>query len=414
MRHKTKTPSPAAFKKNLEIEVQSVAFGGEGIGHVDGKTCFVEGGLPGETVIVQVTQEKRNFLRSRVLKVLDPSPMRLSPPCPYVETCGGCQYQHVSYGEELRLKEDQVRSILSRALGEEAGGAIEKIRHAGREYRTRNSVTLHRTSRDPAREQPLGFVGRDNKSVVSVRDCLLADERLSEVFQTRVRMRAGGDRATFRLGADGRIASDFTETFPRVRLPSPQRAGAVAGVGDRELIVSSQGFFQNNLAVTALAADEIRRWVESLKPAVFFDLFSGVGTFAFLSGTSVPAVVCIEENPASLRALRMNREEHRRPDFEIIEGRVEKAFPIVFSGKRRERAVLCLDPPRGGLDPELARFLSGQSEFLGIAYVSCDPTTLARDLKILTSGPLRLERAVPFDMFPRTKHIETVAFLAPR
>ncbi len=99
---------------NLEIKIEKSAFGGDGIGYEDGKTCFVEGALPGEVVIAKVLQDKKNFIKAKIVKVVEASPFRLSPPCPYYETCGGCQYQHVTYEEELRIKESQVREMMQR------------------------------------------------------------------------------------------------------------------------------------------------------------------------------------------------------------------------------------------------------------------------------------------------------------
>lgn len=400
-RRKNQKNETAPLVKNVEVEILRVAFGGEGIGSVEGKTCFVEGALPGETVIAKILQDKKNFIKARAIKIVSPSPARVAPPCAYVDQCGGCQYQHVSYAQELLMKEMQVREALQRGLGL-PGDVVKSIRRGDKEYGYRNSVTLHRTSKDELRPQRLGFVGRDNKSHVVVSNCLLVDPRLSAVFQASLRLRKGADKLTFRLSEKSEIATDQDETFTRIR------------IGQETLLASSRGFFQNNLSVTALLADQIREWVDETRPDAFYDVYAGVGTFSFLSAKNVSAVYCIEESSESLQALRMNRAEKGRTSLEIFEGRAEKAFPVVFTKAKSANAMLCLDPPRGGLEKELAEFIGKKTDCRAVVYVSCDLATLTRDLRILTeSGRYRVREAVPFDMFPRTKHIEVAVILSP-
>ncbi|HTL71264.1 MAG TPA: TRAM domain-containing protein [Candidatus Eisenbacteria bacterium] len=401
MSRRTRRTPEAPAHKNLEIEIQRLAFGGEGVGFVEGKACFVEGALPGETVIAHILQDKKNFMKARAIKVLAPSASRVTPPCAWIETCGGCQYQHVSYAEELKLKEAQVREVMERSLGLPRD-VFRSIRSDGREYRYRNSVTVHRTQKDDRRPQALGFVGRDNRTRVAVADCLLVDERLAPVFAARGPLKKGVERVSFKLSEKSEIVSDLEETFPRIR------------IGSQSLLASSRGFFQNNLGVTALLAAQVGEWVDETKPSSFFDLYAGVGTFSFLSAPSVASVFCVEESPESLQALRMNRAERSRHSLEIIEGRSEKAFPLVWDRRGEGRAMICLDPPRAGLERELAEFLGARTDASAIVYVSCDLATLVRDLKIiLDAGRYVVAEAVPFDMFPRTRHIEIAVLLKP-
>jgi tRNA/tmRNA/rRNA uracil-C5-methylase (TrmA/RlmC/RlmD family) len=384
---------------NVEIEIIRTAFGGDGFGVIDGKACFVEGALPGETVIARVLQDKKNYMRARVVKVLVPSGSRVVPPCPYVDRCGGCQYQHASYEEELRLKEAQLREFFERSLGTESS-VLKPIQRSPGEYGARNSVTLHRTRADDRRPQRLGFVSYDNKTTLAVDRCLLADPRLEPVFRAEHVLPKGKDRMTFRLTDKGVIVSDKEEAYPRIK------------IGDEMLVAGSRGFFQNNLAVTRLLAEQIAVWARRFRPINFFDLYAGAGTFTFLSARDVPNIFCIEESAASLAALRMNRDEKRPHGLEIVEGRVEKAFPLVLPRAKKGDVMLCLDPPRAGLEASLAHFIAAQTGIDQIIYVSCDPPTLMRDLKVLLGGGrYALSEAVPFDMFPKTKHVETAALL---
>lgn len=385
--------------KNIEIEIKKAAFGGDGVGTLNGKTCFVEGALPGETVIARVTQDKKNFIKAKLVKVLERSPFRDEPPCPYVDRCGGCQYQHVDYDEELRIKESQLREMVERTLGADPT-LVEPIVYADKPYGYRNSVTLHRSSADCAKPQRLGFITRDNETTIVVDNCLLVDERLSEVFLAKRVLGKEIERATFKLSDKGELVSDRDAFFYRVRL------------GDETFLSSSRGFFQNNLAVASLLAAKVREWTEAVRPRVFFDLYAGVGTFSFLSAKCAHEVHCIEENIDSLEALRMNASERGMKQVRATQGRVEKVFPRLFSTQVFESAMVCLDPPRQGIDGELAEFLRDTEGLEAIVYVSCDPATLMRDLRvILSSGKRILKQVVPFDMFPRTKHIEVAALI---
>ncbi|OGW91927.1 MAG: hypothetical protein A3D28_00200 [Omnitrophica bacterium RIFCSPHIGHO2_02_FULL_63_14] len=348
--------------------------------------------MPGETVSVRITQDKKNFLRGEIVEVTGPASGRVRPPCPYVSHCGGCQYQHAEYAEELKLKEAQLREILP-------GAIIEPIVAAADPYGYRNSVTLHRTMAATPRAQRLGFIGRDNLTPAVVDRCLLADERLSAVFQTKFQLDKKTDHMSFKLSESGEIVTDREERFYRVR------------VGPESLLTSPRGFFQNNLAVAQRLAAKVKEWVDRAGPEVFFDLYAGPGTFSFLSARQVPEIYCVEDNRHSVEALKMNAAE-RGMNVHVVRGRAERDFPRLYAKRSFGPAVACVDPPRQGLAPELARFLGAPGGPETLIYISCDPATFTRDLKIIMAkGARRLVSAAPFDMFPRTKHIELAALI---
>lgn len=384
---------------NIELSIQKIVFGGDGMGLVNGKVFFVEGALPGEKVTAKIVSEKKNFGRARLLEILEPSPARIKPPCPYVRECGGCQYQHLAYEEELRWKMLQIREAFERPLGL-APGLIEPIRSGSKDYGYRNSVTLHKTPGAFEIPRRLGFVGRDNRSTVIVDHCLLADERLQPVFGTGCRLERGEKDRTFRCDQDGGIVSSENLLASRVR------------VGNETLTVSSRGFFQNNLEVTGLIADRTGEWVRDIAPSRFIDLYAGVGTFSLLAAKEVPEIYCFEENPYSVDCLKKNFSEKGISLAGAFEGRVENTYPRFARAEPKEKTLVFMDPPRQGIDPGLAEFLSTGATAENIVYLACDPAMLVRDLKIMLSGGRwAIRRVAPFDMFPRTKHIETLVWL---
>jgi len=389
------------IKKDVELFIVKSVFGGDGFALHEGKVYFVEGALPGERVLASVTEEKKNFSRARIAKILQSSPHRVEPPCRYASHCGGCQYQHADYREELRLKEAQLAEIL-KTVPEITPDKIGPIVASPADYGYRNSVTLHPILSKKSKTAKLGFIAKDNVSKIAVQNCLLVDPKLSSIFSKEYTIKKD-DKVTFKLSEGSQIVSDSAATFFRVRL------------GGESFLTSSRGFFQNNLPVAALLAEKVREWTRSVKPDVFFDLYAGVGVFSILCAKEVKKIVCVEESPESVQALRMNREERKMTSLEIMEGRVEKTFPALWEKEKTASlaaSLVFLDPPRQGITPDLARFLAQNQGMGALVYVSCDPVTLARDLKlILSSGRWKFRQVVPFDMFPRTMHLETAAFL---
>lgn len=386
---------------NTELVIEKVVYGGDGLARADGKAVFVPGALKGEKLLCRTAEEKKNFSRAEIVEVLSASSERVEPPCPYVEHCGGCQYQHMTYAEELRTKEEQVREAFTHTLKLEAS-VVEPIRRSGSEYGYRQSVTLHRTSRSSDKPQPLGFIGRDNATPTVIRNCLLVDPGLEPVFAKEHFMPNGERRQSFKLAADGSIITDKNELFYRVK------------IGDHELLASSEGFFQANLFVTGLIAAELASLVRGFAPPVFIDLYAGAGTFTLLAASGVPEAVCVEESKTSLSCLSINLREQRNGTHRVLDGRVEDIFPGFWAKSGSPNAVVFLDPPRQGMNQKLSGFLAAAEPPKALVYLSCDLGTLVRDLRILVGGGrLRIARAVPFDMFPRTKHIETLVTLLP-
>jgi tRNA/tmRNA/rRNA uracil-C5-methylase (TrmA/RlmC/RlmD family) len=384
---------------DIELKIEKLVFGGDGLGFVDGKACFVEGTLPGEKVLARILSDKPNFMKAKLLRVLEPSPLRVHPPCPYRERCGGCQYQHLPYAEELRWKELQVRESFSQAFkGEEI--AILPIRCGAKEYGYRNSITIHRTTEKNHKPQRLGFIGHDNYSRVLIDHCMLADERLRGIFTAEHKLARSEERRGFKLDEKGRIFTSDEEKLFRI------------AIGGRSLWTSSMGFFQNNIEVTELIAQKLAEYVAVIKPARFLDLYAGVGTFPLLAARDVPEIHCFEDSPYSVGCLRRNVRDLEMPLTGIFSGKVEKTFPRFILQKPLPGTLVFMDPPRTGIASSLAEFLAKEDVGENIFYLACDLQILLRDLKhILSTGRYRIREVLPFDMFPRTKHIEVLVHL---
>jgi tRNA/tmRNA/rRNA uracil-C5-methylase (TrmA/RlmC/RlmD family) len=399
---------------NVEISIQKLVFGGSGLGFVDGKAVFVEGALPGEKVLARVVNEKHNYCKARVARILDASPSRMDPPCPYIHACGGCQYQHITYPEELHWKEEQVHESFTQALHLDPS-LIARMRSGEKEYGYRTSITLHRSRKENNKPQRLGFIGRDNRSMVMIDNCMIADSALKSVFTSEFKLDRNEEKRVFKVTDKKEIVSSDAEINYQVR---------VNGI---PLWTNSMGFFQNNLEVTEMITQQVATWVGEIKPARFLDLCSGVGTFSILTAgprisesrpgpeavPDVPEIFCFEENPYSIACLKRNFRELNIPLRQAVTGRVEKTFPSFILNNHKEGTLIFLDPPRQGIDPQLSRLLAHEQGIDNIIYLACDLQILIRDLKILLSnGRYEIKAVIPFDMFPRTKHIEVLVRLA--
>ncbi|MFH1209074.1 MAG: RsmD family RNA methyltransferase [Candidatus Omnitrophota bacterium] len=385
---------------DIELKIEKLVFGGDGLGFVDGKACFVERALPGEKILARILSDKPNFMKARLIRVLEASPCRIPPPCSYIERCGGCQYQDLPYPEELKWKERQVRESFAQAFKTEEI-PILPIQQGPKEYGYRTSITIHRTTEKNNKPQRLGFIGHDNYSKVLIDYCMLADERLREIFTAEHKLNRREEKRGFKLDEKGRIFTNDEEKLYRV------------SIGGQSLWASSMGFFQNNIEVTELIAKKLGGYLEALKPSRFLDLYAGVGTFPLLAARGVPEVHCFEDSPYSTGCLRRNVGEWELPLAGIFAGKVEKIFPRFILRSPKPGALVFMDPPRQGIASSLADFLAKEDVGENILYLACDLQILLRDLKqILERGRYKIREVIPFDMFPRTKHIEVLVWLS--
>jgi tRNA/tmRNA/rRNA uracil-C5-methylase (TrmA/RlmC/RlmD family) len=384
---------------DIELKIEKLVFGGDGLGFVDGKACFVARALPGEKILARILSDKPNFMKAKLIRVLEASPQRILPPCPYIERCGGCQYQDLPYPEELKWKERQVHESFTQAF-KAAEIPTLPIQFSPKEYGYRTSITIHRTTEKNHKPQRLGFIGHDNYSKVLIDHCMLADERLKEIFTAEHKLNRREEKRGFKLDEKGRVFTTDEEKLYRIR------------IGGRSLWASSMGFFQNNIEVTELIAKKLTEYLGFLKPSRFLDLYAGVGTFPLLAARGIPEVHCFEDSPYSTGCLRRNVREWELPLAGVFAGKVEKTFPRFVLRSPKPGTLVFMDPPRQGIASSLADFLAKEDVGENILYLACDLQILLRDLKqICAAGRYKVQEVTPFDMFPRTKHIEVLAWL---
>jgi tRNA/tmRNA/rRNA uracil-C5-methylase (TrmA/RlmC/RlmD family) len=325
---------------------------------------FVPFTAPGEKVRAVLTEIHKTFARAKLLEVLTPSPDRVTPPCPLFGACGGCATQHLNYPAETRIKTAQIEAALRR-IGKIADPVIRPIL-TGPDYGYRNRITVHN------QDGKVGFLAVDGRTLVDVPKCLLAASDVNDKL-THLRSRA------------------------RPRPHYSVRADEVRG----------EAFYQSNRPL----AEPLKKLVVEAVPAEVKTVLEGYAGTGFFSGSLVAAgkkVVAVESHPAAVEVFRKEV-----PGADLLEGRFEDEMENALGRLGSGPAVCLINPPRGGLSPDARRLLAQSRPWLGILYLSCDPPALARDIAALGEF-WKAEWFQPVDLFPRTAHVECLAWLSSR
>ena len=376
---------------------------GDTVAEFEGREINVFGGIPGERVecrIVRYRRRRKAVVSAIVTDVLEPSPHRVAPPCPYFGPCSGCQWQHIDYGHQLDLKREAVRQAVDEydsLRGTEVGATMPSGDVFG--YRNHARFTVRR-------QGSLGFVNRITRRFVKIDECLLMAPGVNELL-SRLQGRSGAtSQLSIRYGVNG---GDWL-IQPRlsindVGMETGQTHYTERLLG-RDFRIGSPSFFQVNTAqaerLVALVAQRLR--LSGRETVV--DAYAGVGTFAALLAEDAGRVIAVEESDAAVGDARVN--VAGIDNVEIVLGKVED----VIDDLDIVPDAVVLDPPRAGCQTQVLEAVARWNP-PRICYVSCDPSSLARDLDIMAGLGLAVESIDPVDMFPQTHHVECVAALRP-
>jgi 23S rRNA (uracil1939-C5)-methyltransferase len=407
----------------VEVRLTAMAHGGSALGRHGGQVIFVPYAIPGETVRVELIESHTRWARARLIEVVEPSPHRVEAPCPYFgpEKCGGCQFQHIAYEAQAKSKQEVVADQLWR-VGGLSEVPVEDIIAAAEPWGYRNHAQFHLTP-----EGRLGFLSADTHDIIPVEACLILDPLLDDLWAAldmewpqlfRLSLRCGsatGDRmAIFELDhyEDFDIEVDFpvscvillADGEVVVLMGSAHLVDHVAG---RDFRISAGSFFQVNTAGAEALIELVRSSLAPSGDEVLVDLYCGVGLFGLSLAPQVRRVIGIELDANAASDFIHNAQDTDTVEVELLEGKAQAAL------SRLDETVelLVLDPPRSGAGKEVVKEIAR----LGprrIAYVSCDPATLARDARYLAERGYALREVQPVDLFPQTYHIEVVATFA--
>ncbi len=423
----------------LRLSIEKLVYGGDGLAHADGNTVFVPYVLPGEEVRANTKSKKKKLIWAELLEVTSPAKEREKAKCPHFQKCGGCHYQHIPAAEQLRLKKEILRETLSRLGGITWDGAI--VEHSAEPFGYRNRAQWAVRSGMPL---ALGYFLPESSVIVPIDECPVLSPRLAQTFVRLQDMARSGtlpmgiqEIEAFADSADEKIAlnvafekfpkpaadlaSAFREALPQIeslllldqkkdRFELTGPGYLMHGAGGYKYRVSHLSFFQVN---RFLIEDLLKTVTANAQGELALDLYSGVGFFTLPLAKAFQRVVSVDANLAATRDLYANADAAGV----TITSHHEHAEEFLKKTDERPDFVI-LDPPRAGLGAEAAEKLAelGAKE---IVYLSCDPSTLARDLAVLTGSPRKPKEITGpsiryeitemhlFDLFPQTFHIET-------
>ena len=365
----------------IKMKIDNIAFGGEGVGRVDGFVVFAPLVIENEVIEAKIIEVKKNFARSELVKIITPSQIRINAECKYFGDCGGCQYQHIRYEDQLKIKQKQITDLFER-IGGFSGNKIAPVIGCPQTFNYRNRILVRSQWNGKAKKLLVGFRKRNSHWVVEINKCKIAEPGLNE-------------------------------QIPEVRANPPKRGGIKINlrIPPEDWIVPDHSFFQTNYFILPKMVDKVRKIFQSNGSEYLIDTYCGVGFFAIELAKFTKRFIGVESDKLAIKAAKENCMKFGAKNGDFIEGRTEDLLPKLLEKFSPNKTSVILDPPRKGCAPSAIEQLR-KVKPSQIIYISCHPATLARDLNILCAeGVYRLEHVYPVDMFPHTQHIECITDL---
>ena len=403
--------------ETFEIKMEKMVYGGDCLGRLpDGRAVFVPFALPGEVVQVEILDDKKRFARAWPIELIQSSPDRITPRCIHFGACGGCQYQNLDYAKQTALKEALLRDQFQR-IGKIENPPIQPIIPSPTPWNYRNHVQFHL-----GQNGELGYIHADGEYLLTIDECHLPQEPINDLWP---QLELGPDSGVYRLGirmdtyeslmitmeGDDPKPPEFSVDIPVSAVYTPPEANLTVLAGDDHLVytlldrnfqVSARSFFQVN---TDMAEKMITYLLENLTFSSYtrcIELYAGVGLFSSFIAPKVSHLTAVESSGSACHDFAVNLDEF--DNVILYEAEAEEVLPTLNIATD----LLIADPPRSGLAPGVHDALR-KIQPTQIAYISCDPATLARDAKKIIQTGYQLLSVTPFDLFPQTSHIESIS-----
>jgi 23S rRNA (uracil1939-C5)-methyltransferase len=403
--------------QTIDVEILQLVYGGDGMARLaDGRAVFVPFTLPQEVVRIEIIEEKKGFSRGRLVEVLRPSPLRIEPRCIHFAHCGGCHYQHLDYAGQLKVKQRVFTEQLVRLAGI-ANPPVEPIIPSPQAWNYRSEMQFHLSESGAP-----GFMAAASERVIAIEECHLPMSGIDSLWPRldfeeepairRIEILQGSDdEILLTLQGQGDLPALELDLPVSVVYRNEQADWVLAGdpyvlmkVKERPFSVSAGSFFQVNPYLVPRMVDEILGSLRLDGMQTLFDLYCGVGLFSAFLAPRVRELIGVEQSESACVDFSVNLDD--ASNVSLYQGAVEDVLP----GLNARPDVIIIDPPRAGLHKRALDEIVAKAP-AQLVYVSCDPSTLARDLKRLLEGGYRVEKIVPLDLFPQTYHVESITLM---
>ncbi|WP_226035421.1 23S rRNA (uracil(1939)-C(5))-methyltransferase RlmD [Aquibacillus saliphilus] len=453
-----KQKPPVQKNETIELTFEDLTHEGDGVGKVNGYPLFVPYALPGEKAKVKVIKVKKNFAFGKLLEIENVSAERVEPPCDVYIQCGGCQLQHMSYGLQLDMKQSQVKNAL-RKIGHIEDIPVHPTIGMDDPWRYRNKVQIPVGYRDG--ELITGFYRKRSHEIIEGMDrCVITaeindrmveavrrmadrlgitayDEKAHKGILRHIMVRTGEQTGetmivivtrTEQLPHEEELVKELHETYPQIKSivqnVNKEKTNVILGkktkvlwgeeyiydtIGDIKFAISAKSFYQVNPPQTKRLYDKALEYANLTGKETVIDAYCGIGTISLSLAQKAKKVYGVEIVPDAISDAKKNAKINHIENTEFYVGEAEKIMPW-WTAQGLRPDVIVVDPPRKGCDEALLEAMLTMKPDR-IVYVSCNPSTLARDLRILEEGGYETKQVQPVDMFPQTNHIECVALI---
>lgn len=454
-----KQKAPVQKNETVTLQFEDLTHEGSGVAKIDGYPIFVPLGLPGERADVRVVKVNKRFAFGKLMQIHEKSEHRVEPPCNVFYKCGGCQLQHMTYEMQLEMKRDQVKNVMQK-IAHLPDVPVHPVLGMEEPWRYRNKIQIPVGEKDG--ELITGFYQqRSHRIIEDMETCVIQDELGDNIVEavrqigTDLGIRAYDEQAhqgelrhiivrtayttneamlvlvtrTEKMTKQTEIIERITKQFPEITSiihnVNSQKTNVILGktsrtiygadyiydkIGNLEFAISAQSFYQVNPTQTKVLYDKALEYANVDKNDVVIDAYCGIGTISLFLAQKAKKVYGVEIVPQAIDDAKKNAKHNQMDNAEFVVGEAEKIMPWwTKQGLRPD--VIVVDPPRKGCDESLLEAMIAM-EPERIVYVSCNPSTLARDLRILEDGGYKTQEVQPVDMFSQTSHVESVAWLS--
>lgn len=383
----------------MEITIEKIIYPGKSLGLNNAKTILTDEGIPGEIVEITPLEEKKNYIEAKTIKIIKPSPYRIAPKCNHYKICS--PYQYIDYKTQLSIKESQLKEIFP--------GMPISIIPSPEIWAYRNKIKLT-VIWDNKTAHLAYHVPESRHEFIQIDSCDLVSENINKLlasFISTVNQENLTSIKEIEVKESYAAKKLMFTTKPFIKIEKIQNNPYIEETAaGKTFRIGPESFFQVNVPILEIALKEMQKSISLGKKETIADLYCGVGTFGIALSDFAEKIIGIESEPANISFLKTNLKLNNIDNFHLYEGDCEKLFPMLMN---KGIDILILDPPRKGLDNMLCQNIT-LSSIKKILYLSCNPSTLSRDLKIL-SGSYAVKTLQLLDFFPHTPHIETLAIL---